>query len=154
MSVTVKDEKYKKILKELKNCKKFIAKAGVLGNDRALEKDSVLTYALAHEFGTVHIPKRSFLFSTAREKKAEWLKIIEDGYNKLIEGRWEAKAILHKVALQAKDDVIDKISSNIPPPNSEETIKRKTRGKKGAISRTLIDKGRLRNSINYVVIEK
>lgn len=155
MAVVDNDKVYKKILKELKNCKKYIAKVGIIGDEgtKAIGKVSVLTYALANEFGTSRIPARSFLFSTAKEEKNKWAGIIEDGYNKLLQGKWEAKAILHKAAIQAKDDVIDKISSNIPPPNSPATIKRKTKGR-GGITRTLIDTGRLRSSINYAVVEK
>lgn len=71
---------------------------------------------------------------------------IEDGANPLE----SLDATLHKVGLITQDSIRKRINSNIPPPLSEYTLeKRKERKFKG--TKTLIETGQLRNSINYVI---
>ncbi len=51
-----------------------------------------------------------------------------------------------KVANSLRNDIIEKINSNIPPPNAPSTIKAK------GSSHTLIDTGEMRRSIDFRVI--
>ena len=94
-----------------------------------------------------------FYYLLKKEQKSKWFSLIENGYDKIISGKGTALATLDKVARVAKDDIVLKISSNIPPPNAPSTIEQKTKGK-GGITRTLIDTGRLRSSIDYAIVYK
>ena len=114
------------------------------------EKDSDLTVAevaLANEFGTmgengIRIPPRPFIRNTLKKEEI-WRRI----FSQLCKKKNSLGLILRQIGHVMRNDMIKSIDSNIPPPNSEKTIK-----KKGS-SHTLIDTGTMRNSIHIGLIK-
>jgi hypothetical protein len=106
----------------------------------------IVDYATANEYGTSKIPERSFMRSTVDEKQQEWNKALDRIVGSITEG--DISNIEQKISFVAEqmvNDIKEKIDSNVPPPLSEATKKRK------GSSRTLIDTGIMRASITYKV---
>jgi hypothetical protein len=92
--------------------------------------------ALANEFGTDEIPNRPFLRTAQRKGYAGLVRMFREQMKQ----EKSLKGTLARVGEAMKRDIKKSIDSNIPPPNSPETIARKKS------SHTLIDTGRLKNS--------
>lgn len=118
--------------------------AGVYVGVRATKGSSLVVKALANEFGTATIPERSFLRSTLDRRRVEYADILAELVNRSLDGQ-PARIDLERLGAIVVGDVQMTISSNVPPPNAASTIRRKRS------SRTLIDTGRLRQSISYEV---
>lgn len=125
---------------------------GVFGS----QGSDLVMIAATNEFGTdragknhnVRIPERSYLRTTFYQEKKNILKIIKNGTIKIMKGELDQKGLLEIIGTYLQGKIQEKISSNIPPENAPSTIK-----KKGS-SATLIDTGRLRQSITYKVESK
>jgi hypothetical protein len=119
---------------------------GVLGTGPS-RGDGELTnaqLAVIHEFGTGHIPERSFLRRTFDMKKQEWFKVLV----KLMKSKTAKSGdVLALMGERMKSDIKRQITTGagIPPPNAPATI-----AAKGS-SRPLVDTGRLVGSIDYNV---
>jgi hypothetical protein len=110
----------------------------------------VAEYAIVNEYGSGHIPERSFMRRAVDEKGEEWNKNMADMFMHLAEKGGNVDKELYKIGAQARDDIVDKICSNINPPNATATI-----AKKGPLkNRTLIDDGFLRRSIEARISKK
>lgn len=108
----------------------------------------VVTYAAANEFGTSTVPERSFLRSTVDENEESYLDGLEGVAGVIADsGAAAGRNALEKLGLRAVRDVQRKIVDLKEPPNAASTIERK------GSSNPLIDTGRLRQSIDYVVVE-
>lgn len=101
--------------------------------------------AFYNEFGTEHIPERSFLRSTVDENNRKYVQLYEQLMGAVLEGKISVKKAMGLLGEKAKADVQRKIRSNIPPENAESTIDKKKSTK------TLIDTGQLVQSITYEV---
>jgi phage gpG-like protein len=149
MSLTFvdKDLGWKDLQKRIKEFKKAVIKVGVQTN-AGLNEDGtpIVKYAAYNEFGTIHeggnIPERSFIRETAK-KYNNWNKEVDEAYTSVIDGKDTPFAAIAKVGIIARDDIKQAITDGIDPENAPATI-----AKKGS-SKTLIDTGALRNSINY-----
>jgi len=130
-------DKLKDIEKEIKKLASTSVKVGIFDS-------SIAEYATFNEYGTENIPARSFMRSTEREQDG-WKKDIASAYDKLIFKQATSSKVLSMVGEKVKNDIKDKILSNIPPPNAVSTLKRK----KG--TKTLIDTGAMLNSVTYQV---
>jgi hypothetical protein len=148
VSVVDKDLGLREIKRNLKEYKKTIIKVGIQSNAGFNKNTSIIKYATANEFGTDIIPERSFIRSTADEKKEEWYSFIDKGLTEVTEGKKKPLQVLGLLGIKARDDIKEKIGSNIKPENAEST-KLKKAGSKTAVTTTLIDTGVMRNSVNY-----
>ena len=101
--------------------------------------------ATFNEFGTRHIPMRSFLRSTIDENQSKYIKMIERLAGLAVTSGKDANWVLDMVGLKAKSDVQLKITKLKEPANSPITI-----ALKGS-SNPLIDTGRMRASIDWKV---
>ncbi len=101
-----------------------------------------------HEYGApkANIPERSWLRSTADEKKNEWMALLERALVQVVRGRLDVQTAMELVGQRCVSDVQKKIRSNIPPALAAETIRRK------GSSVALIDSGRFVQSISYEVV--
>lgn len=99
------------------------------------------------EKGKWAIPPRPFL-TNAFKKKKEWIKYIKEQADITGETHKTLNSVMKEVAEMMKNAIKDSIDSNTPPPNSPVTVALKKS------SRTLIDTGILRNSVNREVIKK
>jgi phage gpG-like protein len=107
--------------------------------------------AAVHEFGAPNrnIPERSFIRSTTDEEKKNLAHIANLQHQKFIAGKIDLKTALGIIGEYLTGKMKNKIRQRIPPPNSPQTIKRKTvQGKKGDVP--LIDTGQLVQSITHV----
>lgn len=106
-----------------------------------------------HENGApeVNIPARPTLVPGIESVKTQ----IDAGLKKAgefaLDGRGDAvERQYHRVGAIGRVAVKNKITSNVPPPLAESTLaKRRARG--ATSTNTLIDKGGMRNAIEYVV---
>jgi len=135
------------ILKNIKKINNTIIAVGIIGDGES----EIATYAAANEFGTrkagrnrkVVIPERSWLRSTFDDKTKtnDALKHTDDVFNP----KFNAKVAVNRVGAVMVGHVQEKIASNIPPKNAQVTINKKKS------SKTLVDKGTMRQAISFEV---
>lgn len=117
---------------------------GVKGSARhKSSRQSVAQIASYHEWGTVHIPKRSMLDDWVVQRRD---KILEAGQKvavQVVDGRSTLSQGLGKLGAFAQGDVQARIARGIPPALDEATIRRK------GSSKPLIDTGQMRASIGH-----
>ena len=146
-SVKDKDLGMEKIMKLLGKFKKTRINVGVFSssiNSEGKKPVYVADYATANEYGTDKVPERSFVRSTFDEKEASWSKEMENVLDAITSGKLKnIDSEIYKIGAMARTDIINKIDSNINPPNAPATIKKKGIHK----NKTLIDDGILRQSI-------
>jgi hypothetical protein len=135
-------------------------KAGVLGSADRREGDPIgnVELAMIQEFGTQHIPARPFIFSTFREQlpkyRAALRAMTKDYLRKGINLRRVFGLLGQRMAADMKSKIVG--GPEIPPPNAPSTLARKrAKGRPGAKydPRTLVDTGRMVDSISYEVID-
>ncbi len=143
MRIVDTDKGYAKLKREIDATKNARVTVGVHGT----EGSSQVIIASTHEFGApvVGIPTRSFLRSTLDKNRNKYKQLAQKMLAKILEAKLTTDKALNLLGLRIKSDVVAKIDSNIPPPNTEGTIKAK------GSSHTLIDTGSLKQSITYVV---
>ncbi|MCB1007794.1 MAG: hypothetical protein KDB94_02760 [Acidobacteria bacterium] len=106
---------------------------------------TIAEVAAAHEFGTRHVPQRSFIGSTIDGEAAEIERVQAQALDGVVSGRLSAEQAADLVGLDAASRIRETIRSNVPPALAPATAKRK------GDSRTLVDKGQLLNSIQHEV---
>ena len=150
--ITDKDNGFSAFFRGVKGLAGPRVKVGIQGKEAAKVREggiSMVQLGTIHEFGAprANIPQRSYLRSTADEKKRKYVKFMEGSVRRLIRSpeRFNAKATLFQLGETVRSDVIKKIKSNIPPPLKPATIARKGE------SIALIDTGLLLSSIRSVV---
>ena len=121
---------------------------GIRGEQgESLQGESLVEYAAANEFGSARIPERSFLRSTASKNQDAYSRELENAVGRYIDdGREAAIVSLKRLGVRAVGDVQTTITELRTPPNSPATI-----AAKGS-SNPLIDTGRMRQSIDSVVV--
>jgi hypothetical protein len=145
-----RDFGFSEILKRLKALKNKQLHVGILEGSGDNEDGQLIAgYAYSNEYGTEHIPARSFMRSTFDEKNADWNKALNGVVEQVASGESiDVQRAVGLVGEQVASDIKDKISSNVPPP-----LKEATRVKKKS-SKTLVDTGIMRNSINFKIVDK
>lgn len=133
---------FKKTMASLKNSK---LEVGLFKEEGKNDGEYIADYAYANEFGEGNLPSRPFLRTAFDENKNDWSDDLSKNLDKAIEGKIDSNTALSLLAERAVDDIKKTISNNLPPPNAESTIRKKSS------SKTLIDSGAMRNAINYRV---
>jgi hypothetical protein len=157
-----KDFGWAKILKAaraLEKAKPYV-KVGLLGGPkerRPGESIGNVELGVIHEFGAPSrgIPERSFIRAPFHAKKHEYLTFLRRLLKATLKGHGlEMKEALSLLGEKMAAD-FKKSAPGTPPPNAEATLQRKlakTRpGSKGD-PRTLVDTGRMVDSISYAVV--
>lgn len=163
MGVTVVDRDfgYNELVESLADLDDSDGLAVLVGFLATEAGDDLITYAAANEFGTDVIPERSFLRSTVDLHRADYEKELADAVGLMIDsvskggvfsggGRAaiaQAKKALQRLGLRAVGDVQAQIVEIRDPPNAPSTIARK------GSSNPLIDTGRMRQSVSFVVVD-
>lgn len=149
-----KDNGFLDICKLLGRLKKTSLNVGVFSeaiNTEGHNRTYVADYAITNEYGNEHIPERSFIRSTMDERQDEWSRHMSNLVVNITEGCLkDLNKKIYEIGEITRRDIVSKIDSNINPPNSPATLKRKGIHK----NKTLIDDGVLRSSIEARVIEK
>lgn len=112
---------------------------------------SVVEVALWNEFGTSHIPERSFLRAALDENVALINNWREEAIGMLLQGA-QVETALSMLGFRIMTLIQNKIKSNVPPPLAQGTVDAKV--KDGVAPVTLIDTGLLLRSIAYKVVTK
>lgn len=137
--------KFQKMLKELAEMEVRIG----FQHGEATEADGtdICDIAAWNELGTENIPSRPFLRMSVDENVDKINNFLQSQKNALLSGK-DAEQVLKEIGLFQKDLIQEKITEGSFVPNSEITIERK------GSSKPLIDTGRMRQSVNYVIKKK
>lgn len=136
--------------KELGNRGRYGAKAGyVKGEPHKAEKGessspaTIDQIALYNEFGTTTIPPRPFLRNANNAIQEREREILKRG----MEDEKPLSQILREIAEDMRNQIVESINSDLPPPNAESTVRQKH-----GSSHTLIDTGQLRLSVRIATV--
>lgn len=153
-AVTDRDLGYRALMRRLGELRDISVSVGVRGGQLAGgavlvdgdDEDDIVEIAAVHEFGSRdgRIPERSFLRSTADENVRKYERLLERATERVVAGAVPEFAF-GLVGAVAVGDVQRKIAAGVPPPNAPSTMQRK------GSSTPLVDTGRLRQSIDYLV---
>lgn len=149
VTLTDRDLGFEKLMGQLRelggNPSVYVGVRGKDGNEKPPGSDATLVEIAAfNEFGTKTIPARPFLRSTADENKQRYGDALANAVGETIDGK-PVRLAFGKVGEMGVRDVQQKMRNLNTPPNAPSTIQ-----KKGS-SNPLIDKGHLRQSIDWEV---
>lgn len=152
MAVTAKlvsrDLGWKEILRRVHQIRDSDVHVGVLSDDKHGDDDITMAeLAAVHEYGTEdgHIPARPFLRPTFEAERQNLTDMGGKLITAVLDGKMEVEQALGIVGASLASAVKKRITSNVPPPNAPSTVAAKGSDK------TLIDTGRLLNSITWSV---
>lgn len=91
------------------------------------------------------VPERAFMRTAVHANRKKYQEAMRKSAAKILSGETNLNVVLNKLGLLVQDDIQGQILKNMPPPNSPVTI-----AMKGS-SRTLIDKGEMKNAVTYKV---
>lgn len=130
--------------------------AGILGGATDEDGVSVAEYAAYNEYGApgAGIPKRSFLRSTLSDNGDKYKRLLQGALRGLASsGASEPVGMaLTAVGREMETDIIEKIKSNVPPPNAPETRARKEARPGGGYAGTLFDTGTMLGSVSFQLL--
>lgn len=109
---------------------------------------SVVMVAAWNEYGTEHSPSRPFMRNTVRNGKDKIINHATNAVKRVIRGDGDASVLLNSVGAHTKGLMQQEIRNGEFAPNAPSTI-----AKKGS-SKPLIDTGRMRQSVVYVIKQK
>lgn len=137
-----------RFFRELAELKELEVRVGFQRGD-AQEEDGtdMCDVAAYNELGTDHIPARPFIRQSVDDNESKIKSFLKGEVKDFAQGK-SAEQILKEIGIFQKDLMQDKITSGSFAPNAESTIK-----KKGS-SKPLVDTGRMRQSVNYVIQKK
>ena len=140
--MTPEGKKFMKMLEELAELEVRIG----FQHGKATEDDGtdVCDIAAWNELGTVNMPSRPFMRKSVDENEDKINDFVQSVKKELISGT-PANQVLKKIGIFQKDLMQEKITEGSFAPNAPSTIP-----KKGS-SKPLIDTGRMRQSVNYVI---
>ncbi len=144
IKLTPEGKKFKKQLEEL--TKLEVAVGYQKGQDSEDGVD-MADIALFNELGTVHIPSRPFIRDSLNNNKDKITQFMQKAAKGIANGA-SAEEVLKQIGVFQKGLIQKEITNGSFVPNSPATIK-----KKGS-DKPLIDTGRMRQSVNFVIRKK
>lgn len=143
--VTADGRRFQKMLKEMAEMEVRVGfQRGKATEDNGTD---VCDIAAWNELGTVNMPSRPFLRKSVDENESKINNFLQSKKKDLVRGV-SAEKVLKEIGIFQKDLIQEKITEGDFAPNAESTIK-----KKGS-SKPLIDTGRMRQSVNFVIQKK
>lgn len=143
--LTPEGEKFLREINELKSKKVFV---GFQSGEAAEENGTdVVDVAAYNELGTSRIPSRPFLRNSVDNHKDKISAMCKNQVRKLVKGA-TAEKCLKELGNFGVKLVQEEITNGSFEPNAESTIR-----KKGS-SKPLIDTGRMRQSVHFVIKER
>lgn len=144
-TVTEKGKDFQKMLEEIVQMEVQVG----FQHGKEVEEDGtdICDIAMWNELGTEHIPSRPFLRKSVDENAAIIDSMLDRTAKMLLSGH-SVKRVLNQLGSFQKGLVQKKIVEGSYIPNAASTIR-----KKGS-SKPLIDTGRMRQSVNYIVKRK
>ncbi len=139
----------RKFFEEIEKLKNLQVRVGYQQGE-AQEDDGVdlLDVAMWNELGTSRAPSRPFMRKSVDENADKISAFLKAQLQKLARGETTAEQILKAVGVFQKGLVQAKIRDGDFVPNAPRTIRRKGSDK------PLIDTGRMRQSVNFVITQK
>lgn len=150
MAVKVRDTvtaEGRRLEKMLKGLGRLEVRVGIQEGESSEEGVDLVDIAMFNELGTVHIPSRPFLRDSVDANSDKINAFLQSMKQEILKGG-SAEDVLKKIGVFQKGLVQEEITKGNFAPNSEATIKRK------GSDTPLIDTGRMRQSINFVIKEK
>jgi len=126
--VIVIDKGYARIQTNMRRMEKGMTVAiGLMpqNEDRRSGRKTNTAIGYYHEFGTSHVPKRSFLRDPLEDNLEEYTGYIKSKSFNMLWGSTKRSDVLMKVAEKYYNDVIDYIDSNISPSLDSSTVDKK-----------------------------
>lgn len=117
-------------------------------NDGATPAPTVLQVGVWHEYGTEHVPMRSFLRGPLNAKSADMDRVLQTQFNLVLEKGMDVEKALGRVGLAARNISVGAFRTRGYGVWAD--IDQATKDAKGS-SGILIDTGLLRSSITWVV---
>ena len=117
---------------------------------KAAEQDGtdICDIAAWNEFGTVHIPARPFMREGIDNNVDSIERLLKREGQKLVNGETNSESLLKIIGLKMKDVIQESITEGAWEPNAPSTVAKKKS------SKPLIDTGRMRQSVNYIIRER
>ena len=109
---------------------------------------TIAMVAAWNEYGTEHSPSRPFMRDTVRNGKEKIINHATNEAKKAIRGDGDINVLLNSIGAHTKGLMQQEIRNGEFAPNAPSTI-----AKKGS-SKPLIDTGRMRQSVVYVIKQK
>lgn len=143
--MTVAGRRFQNMLKELERNEVYVGfQHGEASQDNGTD---ICDVAAWNELGTVNMPSRPFLRNSVDENEAKIDSFIQSKKGDFVRSV-SAEQVLKEIGIFQKDLIQEKITEGDFAPNAESTIKKKGSGK------PLIDTGKMRQSVNYVIRKK
>lgn len=141
--------KGRKFLAEIEKLKRLQVRVGYQQGD-AQEDDGVdlCDVAMWNELGTSNAPSRPFMRDSVDKNEDKINAFLKAQLKKLAAGETDAEGILKAIGVFQKGLVQKQIVDGDFVPNAPRTIRKKKSDK------PLIDTGRMRQSVNFVIKEK
>ena len=137
-----------RFFRELAELKELEVRVGFQrGKSQEEDGTDMCDVAAFNELGTDHIPARPFIRQSVDDNESKINSFLKEEVKDFAQGK-SAEQILKEIGIFQNDLMQDKITSGSFAPNAESTIK-----KKGS-SKPLVDTGRMRQSVNYVIQKK
>lgn len=137
-----------RIFRELDKLGKMVVKVGFQHGEAAEENGAdVCDVAAFNELGTENIKPRPFMKMSIEDNEDELSAFMTRLVQEVIKGK-SAEQALKEIGVKEKALMQETIVNGSFEPNMESTIRRKGSDK------PLIDTGRMRQSVNYVIKEK
>lgn len=143
-TTTAEGRKFEKMLEDFKRLE---VRIGIQQGESSEDGVDLVDIAMFNELGTVHIPSRPFLRDSVDANAAQINAFLQSMKKEIIKGG-SAEKVLKKIGVFQKGLVQEEITKGNFVPNSEATRKRK------GSDTPLIDTGRMKQSVNYVIKEK
>lgn len=152
MEIKYVDKGLREILKLVTDSGRLVARVGVLDPQASqvhpLRNDITIgEVAVINEFGTEHVPRRSYLKRTVQHRREEIRTAMGSMAARIVEGA-KPRAELQNFGRRFVGEVKHTIESDVPPPNAPMTIKEKGH------DHTLIHTLTLLESISHDVVKR
>lgn len=144
IKLTPEGKKFKKQLEELTKLEVAVGYQKGQGSEDGVDMADI---ALFNELGTVHIPSRPFIRDSLNNNKDKITQFMQKAAKGIGNGA-SAEDVLKQIGVFQKGLIQKEITNGSFVPNSSATIK-----KKGS-DKPLIDTGRMRQAVNFVIRKK
>ena len=143
--ITAEGRQFQQMLKDLAKLEVRIG----FQHGQATEEDGtdICDVAAWNELGAVKSPSRPLLRKSVDENEEKINHFLQSKKADLLQGK-SAEQVLKEIGIFQKDLIQEKITEGSFTPNAASTVR-----KKGS-NKPLIDTGRMRQSVNYVIKKK
>jgi len=148
--MSVRDEltaEGRRFFKELEELAKLEVRVGFQAGEAEHDGVDMTDIAMWNELGTRHVPPRPFLRQSVDGNEGKIKKMCEAQMQAIAKGG-TAEEAMNAIGIMQKGLIQETIAKGSFAPNAPSTIKRK------GSSKPLIDTGRMRQSVNFVIQPK